>query len=426
MHSLGLPRKNQQLWAQFAAAAAGNHVHTVRFLLSVGVPVDCDSAVYSSPFDYRPRTALLMTIERKQHAMVQLLLNSGASVQFYNWLPLEAAFRTGDLEIVQMLWNQPQRQALGSCLADLKQLHGSLLEFVGKCLIAAAAGGHSHVLQYIFQQHSHYFRWCVLGSAHAILKAAVHAGDIATVICVLDALTPQDLVHLNCDPRPMVPGRILDAALEVACRDGHLPIVHLLVERGANVNGGTYNTSPLANAVLSKHTHVVQALLQLGAIADWNRDFALRQTCCTDVDNIEVVQMLLAAGADVQNLDANDVSNLCYTGLVDTLRIFQATKRLRTLSNGLEMAVQYGRESVVSLLLNGDMLPSELGQTPLLVLAASSSPGIMQQLLETPRCSWTVPAMKQAEQAAAVRGNSEMVGMLQSKIKQLEATNRTA
>jgi hypothetical protein len=59
------------------------------------------------------------------------------------------------------------------------------------------------------------------------------------------------------------------APLTVAAERGDLPLLRLLIERGAEVNGGRESSwTPLAAAALANHADAVQLLLSAGALPD--------------------------------------------------------------------------------------------------------------------------------------------------------------
>ncbi len=96
-------------------------------------------------------------------------------------------------------------------------------------------------------------------------------------------------------------GRFYGNALQAASLKGHVRMVQMLLEEGADMQtqGGIFN-SALGAASFSGHVHVVQMLLANGANAnDQNGGggTALQAASCTGQD--QVVQILLDKGADV-------------------------------------------------------------------------------------------------------------------------------
>jgi ankyrin repeat protein len=82
--------------------------------------------------------------------------------------------------------------------------------------------------------------------------------------------------------------------LAVAARCGHLGMVRLLVQRGANVNGMDYKgTTALSYAVYGDHAEVVAYLLHHGAKADGNQASSVPLIAASMRRHVCVVRVLL-------------------------------------------------------------------------------------------------------------------------------------
>ena len=88
------------------------------------------------------------------------------------------------------------------------------------------------------------------------LNAAARKGDVAAVKALLDKGISPDAKW-----------RYGMTALFPACDRGHMEVVKLLIERGANVNISDrfYNGTPMGQAINKEHIDIVQLLLEKGA-----------------------------------------------------------------------------------------------------------------------------------------------------------------
>ncbi|KAJ3293897.1 hypothetical protein HK104_004126 [Borealophlyctis nickersoniae] len=140
-----------------------------------------------------------------------------------------------------------------------------------------------------------------------------------------------------------------DAALRAASPRGHHEVVRLLLENGANVHAK--DDSALRGASQRGHFEVVRLLLEHGANVHAKNDCALRQA--SQNGHLKVVRPLLENGA---NVHAKDDSALCQASLKGHLKVVRSL-----LENGanvhaaddsaLRGASQNGHLEVVRLLL---------------------------------------------------------------------------
>ena len=104
----------------------------------------------------------------------------------------------------------------------------------------------------------------------------------------------------------------INKALCNACIGGHLNIVELLLDYGADIdyNNGFYN--PLSDAVLYNHNDIVELLLSYGANTEIVDDVFGSTPLYLSVQNgnMEMVKLLLLNGAKVNTLTNNGSSIL--------------------------------------------------------------------------------------------------------------------
>lgn len=118
----------------------------------------------------------------------------------------------------------------------------------------------------------------------ALLEAATK-GDLAAVKALLDAGVPVDS-----------PSEYGASALSFASDKGHVEVVKLLLERGANpkVKDTFYESDPMTWAAYNGHAEVVKLLIGAGVDAGGALGMALQR------DKIEVVKTVLATGKVTQ------------------------------------------------------------------------------------------------------------------------------
>ncbi|KAH8623206.1 hypothetical protein IG631_22363 [Alternaria alternata] len=120
-------------------------------------------------------------------------------------------------------------------------------------------------------------------------------------------------------------------ALHIAAENGHVAIVKILLDRGAAINSqNPYHNTPISSAVRSGQTEVVQVLLDAGADRTFHNTGSLDSTTLMSIavlhERIDMVQLLLAAGVDVNERD----EKLHATALWDAV-CFQSVDCVRVL-----------------------------------------------------------------------------------------------
>ncbi len=112
-----------------------------------------------------------------------------------------------------------------------------------------------------------------------------------------------------------------DSALIHATKLGHVTIVKLLLENGANINvRGINECSPLQLSTVYDHTEVVKVLLDAGADAKARYNYALKKSFSNG--NPVIVELLLKAGADINDIRYHSFERSALNRHIGIVQIF--------------------------------------------------------------------------------------------------------
>ncbi|KAF8206616.1 ankyrin repeat-containing domain protein [Mycena galopus ATCC 62051] len=202
------------------------------------------------------------------------------------------------------------------------------------------------------------------------------------------------------------------SSLQVAAAEGHTEVVSILLEKGANINAaGGYYGSSLQAAAAEGHTEIVCSLLEKGA----------------NVNATEIVYILLEKGADINVAGGYYGSSLHaavaegHTEIVDILLETGADINVagRHYGSVLQAAVARGHTKVVCVLLEKGADINAAGRnygSPLQAAAARGHTEIVHILLERGANVNAVEGYEGSSlQAAAARGHTEIVHILLEK-----------
>ncbi|KAH8757099.1 putative ankyrin repeat-containing protein, partial [Hyaloscypha finlandica] len=153
---------------------------------------------------------------------------------------------------------------------------------------------------YLYQYH-------IRTSDHSALPWAAHHGLTNTVLKFLD---------LGANVQATLDNNKRATALHLASKNGHLVIVEVLIQSGADVNAQTSKgVIPLHGAVVRGHEHITRVLLESGAdfmkpLPTRNRPTILH--VASHFGFTDVVQLLLDRGMGIQVKDGNLQTPLHY------------------------------------------------------------------------------------------------------------------
>ncbi|KAJ6590682.1 ankyrin repeat-containing domain protein [Mycena vulgaris] len=240
------------------AAAGEGHEEVVRLLIDNGADVNSgyeEPALLWTPFEKRPRSALLAAVNRGSAALVHLLIIHGAKVDA-NYegrsAPLDYASFRGHWDVVRTLIDNGD---------------SNLRETGGNALLEACCKGEEDIASLLILNgadvNSRYrmlegepLRIDSLRQGDSALQIAAFKGQEA----IVELLVKTNGIDLNIDGHPY------GTPLQAAAKAGHEKVARILLDNGANVHFvGEIKTSALAIAVKAGHEKVARMLLDNGA-----------------------------------------------------------------------------------------------------------------------------------------------------------------
>ena len=159
-------------------------------------------------------------------------------------------------------------------------------------LMAAACGGHTAVVRYLFENGAD-LKEARKGTVESSLLVVIQKGFLEIALLLLD--NGADANAATKDGW---------SPLAVAVDRGHLEIARLLLERGVDINKAlATGTTVLILAVQHGHLEIVQLLLVKGADKDTaTKDGWSPLAVAVDRGHLEIVQLLLGNGADANKV----------------------------------------------------------------------------------------------------------------------------
>ncbi|CAI7601305.1 unnamed protein product [Penicillium pancosmium] len=284
-------------------------------MISNGVEVD-RSDRYLKP------TPLLLASRNGHTEIVRLLIQRGATVNFYDnrgQTPLFGASFYGHKEVVELLIDNGAELSTASnrnspligasergneAIVQLLVENGADLECRSLSsertpLVAASGGGHEAVVRFLIEKGAAINTQNSTGDVP--LHAASRGGHEAVV---------RFLIEKGADINAQ--DRFGNTPLRAASRGGHEAVVRFLIEKGADINAqNSTGDTPLHAASKCGHETVVRLLIEKGA--DINaQDFLEDTPLLAARRHPNIAQILINLGADVNSKDTNGQTPLSF------------------------------------------------------------------------------------------------------------------
>ena len=262
-------------WTCLMHAADCGHTETVRYLVCLpDVDVNQQDSEDWTALHHARRDADVVKVD-----IVQVLIDAGADIEMKDdegFMSLHDACELGTLDIVKIF------ARLGAvCAADNTEY---------ACLSLAADSGHTETVRYL------------VGLPEVELNH--RADDDKTALHSAVHMNHADVAQVLIDAGADIYAEDNEgySPLHYACIDGLIDIVKMLVEAGAGVRAtDNEGQTCLMLAVYNGHTETVRYLVGLPEVelnhrSDYNKT-ALQ--CAVEHNHTDIVQLLIAAGADM-------------------------------------------------------------------------------------------------------------------------------
>ncbi|KAL1505978.1 hypothetical protein ABEB36_005419 [Hypothenemus hampei] len=258
-------------------ACAGGHEELVELLISRGADIEHR--------DKKGFTPLILAATAGHEKVVEILLNHNADIEAQSErtkdTPLSLACSGGRYEVVELLLNR-----------NANKEHRNVSDYTPLSL--AASGGYVNIIKLLLSHGAEINSRTGSKLGISPLMLAAMNGHVAAVKLLLD---------MGSDINAQIETN-RNTALTLACFQGRHEVVHLLLERKANVeHRAKTGLTPLMEAASGGYVEVGRVLLDKGADVNAtpvpsSRDTAL--TIAADKGHVKFVELLLDRGAQVE------------------------------------------------------------------------------------------------------------------------------
>jgi ankyrin repeat protein len=275
---------------EFVNMARQGDISTMKLFLAAGINPNVEDNLFHR------ETALMVAAGKGHTEIVKLLLEMGANPDIqndFNGTALLNAAKEGHTESLRLILEADLE-------IDAKDIHGAT------ALMHATQRGDTEMVRLILQKNPDVNlredgRW---GSFSPALKMAAEGGHVDIVKLLLE--------H-GADTSDQA---VLGTALWGAARSCEPNILQLMLDNGAVVNTGRYAKSPLLQATGCSDVEIVKTLLENGA--DVNRrdeDDRTDFMAAVKHNRIEFIGILFESGADINAKDYDGETALMYAAL---------------------------------------------------------------------------------------------------------------
>jgi ankyrin repeat protein len=387
------------------------------------VQIELDGLLDKDPVGYAGFTPLLCACSLGYIDIVWLLLEHGVDPRALSGIgksPLMYAVQNGHHAIVEMLLykdvdpNRVSHDGSTSLMAAKDISLVSMLLDAGAYINATNKYGYTALIAAIEGKRKEVVRELIARKADVEIQSSNGNTALITAAETGELKIVEALIEAGADVNK--PGGEGWTPLMYAAFKGNLPVVKKLLDAKAEINAKQNNgATALTIAIEKNHCEVVKELIKRGAAVEIQ--FANGNTALTAaIDNVEMVDMLIEAGADVNKPGGEDWTPLMYAAFKGNLPVVirllesEASINAKNKKHGctaLAVAVSKNhREIVKELIKRGAAVEIQFTNGDTALTDATGNVEMVDMLLKAgamvdkPNTNGTTPLMR-----AAHRGN---------------------
>jgi ankyrin repeat protein len=277
----GDAHKAKPITADLVTAIRNADAQAVRKLLENGTDVNARDAEGNTP--------LMLASYYASPECLELLIEKGADVNAVN--------KAGATPLIRAATDYEKARLLVAAEANI-QVRTALGNT--PLLLAARRAGNSRTVKLLLERGADATERNEVGVGPVLSAAA--SGDVQTVHLLLDAGAKADDFPKSNKPSAADPASSVRTPLMWAAYHNDVPMVRLLLERGADPNQSTYFGNPLSHACWSNSLEAAELLIARGANVSARDALAnfmpLHWAAGSESPRPSLVKLLLANGAD--------------------------------------------------------------------------------------------------------------------------------